>query len=433
MDRFLYEELLSWKSSANRKPLIIQGARQVGKTWLMKEFGKKEYENVAYINFESSAALRSLFSNDFEIERILLAFEIESGIKIGASTTLIILDEIQEANRGITMLKYFFENAPQYHIIAAGSLLGVSLHRETSFPVGKVELLNLFPLSFNEFLLAMNQAPLVEVLKANDWGMITTFKNKLIELLRQYYFVGGMPEAVSSFSLEKDFDKVRKIQKDILYAYENDFSKYAPVEAVPRIRMIWNSILSQLSRENKKFIFGAIKEGSRAKEFDSALNWLTASGLLYKVHRVTKPALPLISYMEVGVFKLFMLDVGLLSAFGDLGVRTLLEGNSIFTEFKGALTEQFVLQNLKIRKNLPVYYWSSNTATAEIDFLVQSNDKIIPIEVKAEENLKAKSLKVYTQKFQPAFSVRTSMTDYRSEEWLINVPLYAIESFRFDS
>lgn len=433
MERLAYEELVFWKRSANRKPLIIQGARQVGKTWLMKEFGKREYENVAYINFESSAMLRSLFSNDFEIERILLAFEIESGTKIEASTALIILDEIQEAASGITMLKYFFENAPQYHIMAAGSLLGVSLHQETSFPVGKVEIMNLYPLSFNEFLLAMNQVPLVEILKANDWVMVGTFKFKIIELLRQFYYVGGMPEAVYSFSLEKDFEKVRKIQKDILYAYENDFSKYAPIESVPRIKMIWNSILSQLSRENKKFIFGALKEGSRAKEFDSALNWLTASGLIYKVHRVTKPALPLISYMELGAFKLFMLDVGLLSAFGDLGTRTLLDGNSIFTEFKGALTEQFVLQNLKTRRNLPVFYWSSSSATAEIDFLVQANDLIIPIEVKAEENLKAKSLKVYSQKFQPPVSIRTSMTDFRVEEWLINVPLYAIDSIRFES
>lgn len=433
MERFVYEELIAWKRSASRKPLIIQGARQVGKTWIMKEFGRREYENVAYINFESSLALRSLFSQDFVIDRTLLAFEIESGVKIEASATLIILDEIQEAERGITMLKYFCENAPQYHIMAAGSLLGVSFHRETSFPVGKVELINLFPLSFNEFLLAMNQSPLVEILNANNWALITTFKFKFIELLRQYYYVGGMPEAVDAFSKEKDFEKVRKIQKDILFAYENDFSKYAPIESVPRIKMIWNAILSQLSKENKKFIFGALKEGSRAKEFDSALNWLTASGLVYKVHRVTKPALPLISYMDLGAFKLFLLDVGLLAAFGDLGSRTLLEGNSIYTEFKGALTEQYVLQNLKTRKNLPVFYWSSGTAIAEIDFLVQTNDQVIPIEVKAEENLKAKSLKSFSQKFKPPFSVRTSMSDFRKEEWLINVPLYSIGSFKFES
>ena len=431
MERFALKELIAWKQSKRRKPLIIQGARQVGKTWLMKEFGKREYEQVAYVNFESSTVLKSLFKDDFDINRMITALQIETGIKINAENTLIIFDEIQEAEKGITSLKYFNENAPQYHIIAAGSLLGITFHQKTSFPVGKVDFLNLYPMTFSEFLLASGQKPLFELLKSNDWPMITDFKTKLIDHLRHYYYIGGMPEAVYSFITENDFEEVRTIQKNILEAYEHDFSKHAPKEIVPRIKMLWQSIPAQLSKENKKFIYGLVKQGGRAKEFELALSWLTDCGLVHKIHRISKPAIPLVSYLDLSAFKLYVLDVGLLSAMGDLTKQTLLMGNSIFNEFKGALTEQFVLQHLKSRKDLQIFYWSSDTSVAELDFVIQWHGNVIPIEVKAEENLKAKSLKSFHQKFSPVNSIRTSMADYRKEDWLTNVPLYAFDSFPF--
>jgi predicted AAA+ superfamily ATPase len=429
MERFALASLSKWKKSKNRKPLIIQGARQVGKTWLMKEFGKREYEQVAYINFESSDALKSIFREDFDVNRLITAFQIETGIRIRPENTLIILDEIQEAERGITSLKYFCENAPEYHIIAAGSLLGITLHQNSSFPVGKVDFLTLYPMSFNEFLLALGQEQLYELLESHDWPMITQFKAKLIGHLRHYYFIGGMPEVVSSYLSENDFDMVRSIQKNLLSAYEHDFSKHAPAELVPRIKMLWQSIPSQLAKENKKFIYGVVKQGGRAKEFELALAWLTDCGLVHQVHRISKAAVPLIAYLDTSAFKLFILDVGLLSAMSGLTRQTILHGNSIFSEFKGALAAQFVLQHLKIRQDVQVYYWSSDTARAELDFAIQNKDRIIPIEVKAEENLKAKSLKSFYEKFNPALSVRTSMSDYRAESWLTNVPLYAFESF----
>ena len=431
MERFAIASLLKWKKSKTRKPLIIQGARQVGKTWLMKEFGRREYEQVVYINFESSDSLKSIFKEDFEISRLITAFQIETGIKIRPDNTLIILDEIQEAERGITSLKYFCENAPQYHIIAAGSLHGITMHRKTSFPVGKVDFMTLNPMSFNEFLLALGQEQLYELLKSNDWPMITNFKSKLIGHLRHYYFIGGMPEVVSSFISENDFDRVRTIQKNILSAYDHDFSKHAPAEIVPRIKMLWQSIPSQLSKENKKFIYGVVKQGGRAKEFELALAWMTDCGLVYKIQRISKAAVPLIAYQDTSAFKLFILDVGLLSALGGLTKQTILMGNSIFSEFKGALAEQFVLQHLKTRQDIQVFYWSSDTSRGELDFVIQNNDRVIPIEVKAEENLKAKSLKSFFEKFHPTTSVRTSMSDYRKEGWLVNVPLYAIDSFSF--
>ncbi|MEI7898286.1 MAG: AAA family ATPase [bacterium] len=431
MERFALASLSKWKKSKNRKPLIIQGARQVGKTWLMKEFGRREYEQVAYINFESSDSLKAIFQENFDVTRLITAFQIETGIRIRPENTLLILDEIQEAERGITSLKYFCENAPEYHIMAAGSLLGITLHQKTSFPVGKVDFLNLYPMSFNEFLLALGQEQLYELLKSNDWPMITSFKTKLIGHLRHYYFIGGMPEAVNSFLSENDFDKVRSIQKSILSSYDHDFSKHAPAEIVPRIKMLWQSIPSQLSKENKKFIYGVVKQGGRAKEFELALAWLTDCGLVHKIQRISKPAIPLVAYQDNSAFKLFILDVGLLSAMGGLTKQTILQGNSIFSEFKGALAEQFVLQHFKTRLDDKVFYWSSDTSQAELDFVIQNNDQVIPIEVKAEENLKAKSLKSFYEKFNPKIAVRTSMSDYRDDGWLVNVPLYALESFRF--
>ncbi len=426
MERIAYEKLSNWKVSTERKPLIIRGARQVGKTWLMKEFAKRAYSQMGYINFESSKHLQTMFLEDFDIPRILLTLQLETGISIEADSTLIILDEIQEAPGAITSLKYFYENAPQYHVIAAGSLLGVVLHQNISYPVGKVEFLDLFPLSFSEFLMACDQLPLLDLIERKDWSMIQRFKGKLIQNLRHYYFVGGMPEAVQSFCRNNDFQKVRKIQKDILDAYESDFSKHAPLSIVTRIRMLWNSILAQLAKENRKFIYSLVKTGSRAKDYELALSWLVDCGLVYKVYRANKPGLPLKAYEDPGAFKLFIADVGLLGAMGNLDLQTLLVGNRIFEEFKGALSEQYVLQQMKTNPELVIYYWSADRSIAEIDFLIQYKGKIIPVEVKAEENLKAKSLRTFCQKYAPETAIRTSMSDYREESWMTNLPVYAI-------
>lgn len=426
MERFAMQELISWKNRPGRKPLIVRGARQVGKTWLIREFGKNEYAQTVYVNFETSKLLKTLFVDDFDIHRIIAALQIESGIQINSENTLIIFDEVQEAEGALTSLKYFSENAPQYQIIAAGSLLGLALHKLTSFPVGKVEFLNLKPLNFSEFLMALDKQPLLNLLTSRDWILIKSFKEKYIQLLRQYYYIGGMPEAVLSYSMQKDYRDVRSIQKRILTAYEQDFSKHAPNEIVPRIRMLWNSIPAQLAKENRKFIYGAVKSGSRAKDFELALAWLIDCGLVDKVCRVSKPGIPLKAYEDYGAFKLFITDIGLLGAMGDIDVRTLIEGNVIFEEFKGAMTEQFVLQQLTTIPDLVIYYWSAERSTAEIDFLVQHSGGVIPIEVKAEENLQAKSLKVFCQKYSTELAIRTSMSDFRKDDWLTNLPLYAI-------
>jgi len=423
MKRTAFTDLIKWKESKNRKPLIIKGARQVGKTWLMKAFGRDQYKNVIYINFENKRQLQELFIIDFDIKRILLALSIETGIEAEPSNTLIIFDEIQEAERGITSLKYFQEEAPEYHVIAAGSHLGVSLNQTNSFPVGKVQFLDLYPLSFIEFLLALNEDKLQQLINEQEWDLIKVFKSKYIELLKQYYYIGGMPEAVKEFVETTNFDSVRSIQNDILQSYEHDFAKHAPIQIVPRIKMVWNSIPTQLSKENKKFIFGLIKKGSRAKDYELALEWLNGSGLTHKVNRVSKAALPLKAYADTGAFKVFINDVGLLGAMSNLDAHSIIEGNRIFQEFKGSLSEQYVFQQLQIKNP---YYWSAEHSNGEIDFIIQKNDQIIPIEVKAEENLKAKSLKYFCKKHKNNNAVRTSMSDYRKEDWLLNIPLYAV-------
>lgn len=426
MERIALQKLKAWKNKNDRKPLIIRGARQVGKTWLMKEFGRIEYLKTVYVNFESSKLLQSLFIENFDIQRIITALQIESGVQVEPENTLIILDEIQEAKGAITSLKYFCENAPQYHVISAGSLLGVALHKEVSFPVGKVEFLDMYPLSFMEFLLALNQKPLLDLLNSRDWSLIKTFKEKFIQYLRHYYYVGGMPEAVFSFREKNDFQEVREIHKRILLAYELDFSKHAPVEIVPRIRLLWSSTLTQLAKENRKFIYSAVKSGTRSKDYELALSWLVDCGLVHKVCRVSKPGFPLKAYEDFNAFKLFVVDVGILAAMGNIDVKTLLDGNLIFGEFKGALTEQFVLQQLVTINDLVINYWSSEKSSAEVDFLIQYLSKVVPVEVKSEENLQAKSLKVFFQKHSPEISVRTSMSDFKKENWLTNIPLYAI-------
>ena len=426
MKREKLSELISWKNKSSRKPLIIRGARQVGKTWLMKEFGSTQYTQTVYINFEKTKQLKSLFEEDFDIRRIILALQIESGKTIHADNTLLIFDEIQSVPEAITALKYFCEDAPQYHIIAAGSLLGVSLHSGFSFPVGKVEFMDLHPLNFLEFLAATGEDSLVQLLNTRDWKLITTFKSKYIQRLRQYYYVGGMPEAVSKFNESENYQDVRDIQKQILNAYELDFSKHAPTAIVPRIRMVWNSIPAQLAKENRKFIYGLIKEGSRAKEYEMAVSWLMDCGQIHKVCRVSKPGIPLKAYEDTSAFKLFIVDIGLLAAMGDMDVKTLLDGNAVFSEFKGSLTEQYVMQQLKSFNEYVVYYWSSEHSTAEVDFVIQYKGQVFPVEVKAEENLHAKSLKVYYEKYLPAHTLRTSMSDFREQDWLTNLPLYAL-------
>lgn len=429
MRRTNLDALISWKNSTLRKPLIIRGARQVGKTWLMKEFGSTQYEQTVYLNFEKNNRLKTLFIDDFDIRRIIIALQVESGLIINAQNTLLIFDEIQAIPEAITSLKYFFEDAPEYHIVAAGSLLGVALHENTSFPVGKVAFMDLHPLTFLEFLDALGETGLTTILHSGDWKLITAYKSRLIDRLRQYYYVGGMPEVVVTFVGNNDFNEVRVIQKQILQSYEQDFSKHAPSEIVPRIRMIWNSIPAQLAKENRKFIYGIIKEGSRAKDYEHALSWLIDCGQVHKICNVTKPGMPLKAYEDRSAFKLFLVDVGLLTAMCDINAQTLLEGTKIFTEFKGALTEQYVLQQLIPSDKHVIYYWSAERSASEIDFIVQFDGAIFPIEVKAEENLQAKSLKVYREKFNPIKSIRTSMTDYYAQDWLINIPLYAICAF----
>lgn len=419
-------ELQEWKNNANRIPLIIRGARQVGKTWLMKEFGRTRYSKVAYINFEGNEHMQRLFSGDLEIQRLIRGLNLEAECSIEPENTLIILDEVQETPRALTSLKYFQENAPQYHIIAAGSLLGVALHPGTSFPVGKVSFLDLHPLSFSEFIQAMGMKDYLDLLLKQDWDLISGFKDRYSELLKQYIYTGGMPEVVAAFAERHDFNEVREIQRRVLAAYEQDFSKHAPNETVPRIRMLWNSIPSQLSKENRKFIYGLVRKGARAREYELAMMWLSDCGLVHKINRISKPGMPPGAYEDTGAFKLYMLDTGLLSALSGLEAKTLLDGSRILNEFKGALTEQYVLQQLKCEKDLPVFYWSADAGTSEVDFVIQMQEMIIPVEVKASENLRAKSIKVYKEKYLPEICIRTSMSDYRKEDWLINLPLYAL-------
>ncbi len=428
MERLIMDQLKAWKNRKHRKPLIIRGARQVGKTWLMKEFGRREFENVVYISFDNNEHMKNTFQLDFDIKRIISALKIEHGSDFRAENTLLIFDEIQEVPKALTSLKYFCENAPEYAIVAAGSLLGVALHPGTSFPVGKVEFLQLYPLNFQEFLMAAGQEGLAELLDTKEYGLINSFAGKYIDLLKKYYYVGGMPEAVQTYIETDDLQEVRRIQKGLLSYYENDFSKHVPKETIPRIQMVWNSIPAQLAKENRKFIYGLLREGARAREFELAIQWLLDCGLVHKSLRVKKPGMPLIAYVEMSSFKMFMLDVGLLAAKGDLEPAVLLEGAAIFEEFKGSLTEQFVAQEL-VTAGYELYYYSTENSSGEIDFMIQHDSDCIPIEVKAEENLKAKSLKAFCGKYHPRKAVRSSMSNYREQDWMINVPLYAIAQY----
>lgn len=403
-------------------PLIIKGARQVGKTWLMKEFGRQEYKKVAYISFDDAPRLAHLFEQDMNTARIIDGLNIEIGFSIDPEDTLIIFDEIQENPLALTSLKYFCENAPEYDIVAAGSLLGVAHHQGTGFPVGKIEYLNLYPLNFQEFLAAIGEKRLLAIIEQNNFDMQKIFKDKIIDLLRRYCYVGGMPGVVGSYAENRDYQEVRKLQKQILGDYENDFSKHIPLEQVERTRLLWQAIPSQLIRENKKCVYGRIKEGARSKDFEISLNWLIDSGLVHKVSRVTGPKMPLKAYEDVSAYKLFLLDVGLLGAMTEIDARSLLENDRLFNDYNGAITEQYVLQELKATGDLPTFYWTNNHA--ELDFIIQFKNEIIPIEAKATINLQAKSLKSFRQKYAPQISIRTSLADYEENGGLFNIPLY---------
>lgn len=430
MKRFALDRLKEWKDKKGRKPLIIRGARQVGKTWLMKEFGNTCFEKVAYVNFDSNTRMKQVFDGEITVERMILAISAETGVSIDSKNTLLIFDEVQEVPKALSSLKYFCENAPEYAIVAAGSLLGVALHKGTSFPVGKVDFMNLYPLSFQEFLCALGEERFVSILQGTDVEMVTMFKSKYIDRLREYYYVGGMPEVVQIYAETKDFNRVREIQKNLLNYYQQDFSKHAEVSLVPRLNLVWNSIPMQLAKENKKYIYGQVREGARAKDFELAIQWLLDCGLIHKVQRVNKPSLPLKAYIDFNAFKIFLLDIGLLIAMADLDAQVIIDGNRIFTEFKGALTEQYILQQMIAEVGIEPYYFSTANSKGEIDFLLQGRTSIVPVEVKAEENLRAKSLKAFCDKYQPKFAVRTSMSDYREQEWMTNIPLYNIDRIK---
>ena len=426
MERSIYSSLKKWKESPTRKPLILQGARQVGKTYILKKFGAREYSEVVYINCDDNNDMQNMFV-DYDVDRIIRSLSAISGVSIKPSTTLLILDEIQEVERGLASLKYFCEKAPEYHVAVAGSLLGITLHEGTSFPVGKVDMLYMYPMDFEEFLLAMGKEQLVELLRSNSWAALTPLRGMLTELLRQYYFVGGMPEAVKAYVERGDIWEVRSIHSKIIDAYRNDMSKHAPKQQVQRINMVWNSIPSQLARDNKKFIYGALRKGARANDFEIAIQWLVDSGLVHKVHRISKPVVPLKFYEDMSSFKLFLLDCGLLGALSETPPEQILIGDNVFEEYKGAFTENYVLQQLKSLPRTFVYYYSNDNSTLEIDFVVQHDTHIIPIEVKAEENLRAKSLRQFVTDNPGLHGVRFSMSDYREQDWLTNVPLWAVK------
>jgi predicted AAA+ superfamily ATPase len=428
MERLAYKSLLEWKSSPNRKPLILSGARQVGKTWLLKEFGRREYASCVYVNCDKDAFASDLF-RDYDIKRILLALEAHTGIQVKGGETLVIFDELQETPRGIGALKYFCEDAPDIHVAAAGSLLGITLHAGTSFPVGKVDELTLRPFSFAEFLSGTGDAPLTKLLDSGEWTAIDTMREAFIERLRRYFFVGGMPEAVAAFAAGNPLADVRRIQETIVNAYQNDISKHAPVREVPRINLVWRSLVSQLAKENKKFIYGAIKHGGRAKEFEMAIQWLVDAGTVNRVTRANKPVMPLKFYEDFGSFKLFPLDCGLMGAMAGTPAAAVLAGNAGFEEYKGAFTEAYVLAEILAAANSPIFYFSSADTTVEIDFLAQKGTEVVPIEVKASENLNSKSLKTFVAANKGLRGVRFSLAPYREQDWICNIPLYAVSAF----
>ena len=427
MKRLFLEKLIAWKNSPSRRPLVLEGARQVGKTWLLKQFGATEYKNCVYINCDHNPMMDALFS-DFDIKRILLALSAQTKQQIIPGETLIIFDEIQVSPLALTSLKYFCEDAPEYHVAVAGSLLGLQVHSGTGFPVGKVDRLSLNPLSFKEFLLALGENILVEYLDKGRWSEYAVLKSKLIQLLREYYYVGGMPLVVDAYSQRRNIFEVRELQKKILKDYAADFSKHIPKNELPKVRAVWKSIPSQLAKENKKFIWGALRTGARAKEYENAIQWLLDAGLIHKVTRIKKFDIPLKFYEEFDCFKVFLNDLGLLGAMANVPAKEILVDTKMMTEYKGSFTEQFVEQTYRFAQGEPLYYYSNDNSTAEIDFVIQA-DHVYPVEVKAEENLKAKSLAQALKTNENLHGLRFSMSDYREEERMTNVPLYLAEWF----
>ncbi|WP_106625837.1 ATP-binding protein [Bacteroides sp. Marseille-P3684] len=431
MYRNIIERLRKWKDKKDRKPLILAGARQVGKTYILKRFGEEEFANVAYINCEDNVLAKNLFMEDYNMQRIILAIGAITGQSIEPGRTLIILDEIQESPRGLSVLKYFCENAPQYHVAVAGSLLGITMHKGESFPVGKVDVLHIYPMTFDEFLLAKGKKQLFDILRSKDWMTLKLLKSEYIRILREYYFVGGMPEAVNMFVDTNDAIAVREIQNNILYTYQKDISKHVPVSESNRINMVWQSMPSQLVKENKKFIYGVAKPGGRAKDFEVAIQWLMDAGLVYKVERVNEAKMPLKFYVDMSSFKLFLLDCGLLGAMSETPPELLLVSENGMEESKGAFTENYLMSQLVATSDTSVFYYSNN-AKLEIDFLIQHGNAIVPIEAKAEENLRSKSLSTFVASHPDMHGLRFSMSDYREQDWVTNVPLYAVTSYFLD-
>lgn len=431
MERTIYNNLIKWKLSEARKPLMLYGARQVGKTYILKKFGENEFENFVYVNCFRNETATKLFTEDKDIKRIVLGLSAMTGTTIIPGKTLIFLDEIQEIPAAVSALKYFCEDMPDLHVVVAGSLLGVMNIEGESFPVGKVNIMHLYPMTFGEFLLAMDKKGLYDMLASHDYATASSLSASYKEMLRQYYFTGGMPEAVLSFSKNRNIKEVRNIQNEILTSYMSDIAKHAGKES-QRIRMVWQSIPSQLAKENKKFIFGAVRKGARAADFEIAIQWLVDAGLVYKVERVRDAKIPLKFYEDPNAFKLYLVDIGLLGALTMVPPDQILIGDNVFKEYKGAFTENFVIQQLHTIPNLPVYYYSKDNSTLEIDFVVQVADKVMPVEVKAEENTKAKSLRTFvTSDFKQynLTGIRLSMKDYERQSWMVNVPLYCTEFF----
>ena len=428
MKRKIYQQLLKWKENKDRKPLMLLGARQVGKTWIMQHFGEREYNKVAYVNCDDEPRMKQLFDLDYDINRILMTLQAITGVKITPDDTLIILDEIQEIPRGLHSLEYFCEKAPEYHVMVAGSLLGVTLGKGESFPVGKVDMLNMFPMDYEEFLEATGNEGWIDILHSKDWPLIDMMMPKMVELLRQYYFVGGMPGVVSNFVRNADLQQVRTLQREILDAYGRDISKHTSESESVRIRQLLSSLPAQLAKENKKFIYGAIRKGSRAKDFELAIQWLLDAGIIYKVNRIREPKMPLKFYEDFDAFKLFLLDCGLLACMSDAPIDQMLVGDNVFTEFKGMFTEQYVMQQLKVIGFTP-YYWSNSKTPSEIDFVVQNDNRVIPIEVKAEENVRARSLSQFVKDNTGLKGLRISMKGYVNQEWMENIPLVGIDAY----
>lgn len=431
MKRNIYHRLLEWKNrpADRRKPLILEGARQTGKTWLARELGKMEFENFVELNFERMPEARTLFEANFELTRILMAIQAYTGKKVTAGSTLLFLDEIQFARRGLLSLKYFLDEMPSLHIIAAGSLLGLIDHEDDSFPVGKVSFLRVYPLCFDEFLCAIGREGMADMLRTGDYALTDTFASTFTDLLRQYFFVGGMPEAVKTYAEQMDYQAVRQVHTEILKSYKNDFSHHPPKEIVKRMIMLWESIPSQLAKENKKFVYAAVKPGARGRDFDTSIQWLCDAGVVYRVTRVKRGEVPLRGFEDADAFKLYTLDIGLHGAMAGLDAQTLVSGNELFLQYKGALTEQYVLQELRCHEEMEIHYWTPDESIAEIDFVVQHAGEVTPIEVKAEQHLKAKSIGVYVKQNQPKRVIRTSLAPFHQGDVVTDIPLYALGQF----